>query len=77
MAPLIWAAPPLGLALLGTNACMLLATSAYTLRASYLGWRSGQLAAVRAAVLAISQLIFVLDVPGSILIYAIEKRRSL
>ena len=53
-----------------------LATSAYTLRGVYLGWRGGRLSAGWAIALAISQCIFVLDVLGSIAIYAIEKRRS-
>lgn len=76
MAPLIWVAPPLALALLLTNVCMLLASSAYGLRAVYLAWRGGRIPTVRAIVLAVSQLIFVLDVPGSIALFIYEKRRS-
>ena len=76
MTPLIWVAPPLVLGLLLTNVCMLLASSAYSLRAIYLTWRAGGLAPACATALAVSQCIFVMDVPGSIAIYAIEKRRS-
>lgn len=76
MAPLLIAAPPVLLALLATNVCMLLTTSAYTLRGLYLSWRGGWLANGRAAILAASQLVFVLDVVGSILLYILEKRRS-
>lgn len=69
MAPVIWMAPPLVLALLLTNVCMLIATSAYGLRGVYLAWRGGKLSNGWAILLAVSQLIFVLDVPGSILLY--------
>ena len=73
---MLWAAPPLLMALLLTNVCMLMATSAFTLRGVYLAWRSGTLTGGWAAGLAVSQCVFVLDVPGCIVLYAIEKRRS-
>ena len=76
MALLIWVAPPLVLALLATNVCMLIATSAYTLRGVYLAWRGGKLSGGWAVGLAVSQCVFVLDVPGCIALYEIEKRRS-
>ena len=59
-----------------TNLCMLAAPSAYTLRGLYLAWNGRRLRKGWAAVLAASQCIFVLDVPGSCTLYAIEKRRS-
>ena len=55
---------------------LLLTTSAYTLRGAYLLWRAGTLPGGWAILLAVSQLIFVLDVPGSIALYIYEKRRS-
>lgn len=70
------AAPPAVLMLCLLNGLLLLATSAYTLRGVYLAWRGGRLPGGWAIVLAVSQCIFVLDVPGSIALYAIEKRRS-
>ena len=76
VAPVIWVAPPLLLMMLLTNGCMLLSTSAYTLRGLYLSWRGGKLSNGWAILLAVSQCIFVFDVPGSIAICAIEKRRS-
>lgn len=76
MALLIWMAPPLVLALLATNACMLLATSAYTLRGICMAWRGRRFTGRQAVILAASQLIFVLDVVGSIILYICEKRRS-
>lgn len=72
----LFAAIPLVLGILLTNVCMLAATSAYTLRGVYLAWRGGKLTTGRALALAATQCIFVLDVPGSIALYAIEKRRS-
>lgn len=69
MATLIWMAPPLVVVLLLTNVCMLLATSAFTLRGVYLAWRGGKLSNGRAAALAVSQCVFVLDVPGSVLLH--------
>lgn len=68
LAPVIWVALPLLLMLLLTNLCMLLATSAYTLRGLYLAWRGEKLSSGWAIALAVSQCIFVLDVPGSLLI---------
>lgn len=76
LAMMLIAAPPLLLAVLLLDVCMLAATSAYTLRGVYLAWRGGKLSAGWALTLAISQCIFVLDVPGSIILHAIEKRRS-
>lgn len=69
MATLIWIAPPLVVVLLLTNVCMLLATSAFTLRGVYLAWRGGKLSNGWAAALAVSQCVFVLDVPGSVLLH--------
>lgn len=69
-------APPAVMLVLLMNSLLLLATSAYTLRSVYLGWRTGSLPATWAVVLAVSQLIFVLDVVGSIVLYILEKRRS-
>ena len=69
MATLIWMAPPLVVVLLLTNVCMLLATSAFTLRGVYLAWRGGKLSNGWAVGLAVSQCVFVLDVPGSVLLH--------
>ena len=68
MATLIWMAPPLVVVLLLTNVCMLLATSAFTLRGVYLAWRGGKLSSGWAVGLAVSQCVFVLDVPGSVVL---------
>lgn len=68
LAAMLWMAPPLILALLLTNVCMLLSTSAYTLRGVYLAWRGTKLTGSWAVALAISQCCFVLDVPGSIIL---------
>ena len=77
LAPVIWVAPPLILMLLVTNLCMLLSTSAYTLRGVYLAWCGSWLSNSRAIALAVSQCIFVLDVPGSLLIcHRIKKEVS-
>lgn len=69
-------AVPVILMVLLLNGLLLLSTSAYTLRSLYLDWRAGKLPAVWVIVLAVSQMIFVLDVPGSIALYIFEKRRS-
>ena len=74
MATLIWMAPPLVVVLLLTNVCMLLATSAFTLRGVYLAWRGGKLSSGWAAALAVSQCVFVLDVPGSVLLHGKLRR---
>ena len=52
-----------------------LSTSAYTLRGVYLAWRGKTLSTVWAMILAVSQCIFVLDVPVSIALFIYEKRR--
>lgn len=75
-AVILFAAPAVMLLIFLLDALLLLATSAYTLRGIYQLWRAGSLPAGWAILLAVSQLIFVLDVPGSIAIYFIEKRRS-
>lgn len=67
---------PVILLVLLMNGLLLLSTSAYILRGVYLAWREKTLSAAWAIVLAISQCIFVLDVPGSIALYIYEKRRS-
>lgn len=74
MATLIWMAPPLVVVLLLTNVCMLLATSAFTLRGVYLAWRGGKLSNGWAVGLAVSQCVFVLDVPGSVLLHGKLRR---
>lgn len=74
MATLIWMAPPLVVVLLLTNVCMLLATSAFTLRGVYLAWRGGKLSSGWAASLAVSQCVFVLDVPGSVVLHGKLRR---
>ena len=76
MAPLIWMAPPLILALLLTNVCMLLATSSFALRGIWLAWRGTKLTGSWAVALAISQCIFVLDVPGSIITCCMTKKKE-
>ena len=76
MLPAIWMAPPLLLMMLLTNLCMLLATSAYTLRGVYLAWRGGKLSTSWAIALAVSQCIFVLDVPGSIAAYCLTREKG-
>ena len=68
-------APPVILMVLLMNGLLLLSTSAYTLRSVYLAWRGKTLSTVWAIVLAISQCIFVLDVPVSIALFIYEKRR--
>lgn len=70
------AAPPGLILLFLLDGLLLLTTSAYTLRSMYLLRRAEQLPTVWAVILAASQLIFVLDVPGSIALYILEKRRS-
>ena len=76
LALMLWMAPPLILAMLATNLCMLAATSAYTLRGVYLAWRSGKLTTGRALVLAATQCIFVLDVPGSLIAHCMIKEKK-
>ena len=73
---LLAASPPAIIMVFLVDGMYLLATSAYTLRGLYLAWRGGRLSTGWTLVLAVSQCIFVLDVPGSIALYAIEKRRS-
>ncbi len=74
---ILFAAFPMALIILFLlDGMYMLTTSAYTLRSLYLAWRGGTLSTGRAIALAVSQCIFVLDVPCSIAIYAIEKRRS-
>ena len=73
---MLFAAPPAVIIIFLLDGLYLLATSAYTLRGIYLAWRTGKLSAAWAIVLAVSQCIFVLDVPGSIALYIYEKRRS-
>ena len=73
---MLFIAPPAVIIIFLLDGLYVLATSAYTLRGVYLAWRGGRLSAGWAIALAISQCIFVLDVLGSIAIYAIEKRRS-
>lgn len=70
------AAPPAIIIVLLLNGLLLLATSSYTLRSVYLDWRAEKLSTAWTIVLAVSQIIFVLDVPGSIALYLYEKRRS-
>lgn len=73
---LLVAAPPAMLLMVLLNGLLLLASSSYSLRGIYLCWRKGTLKPLPAAVLAATQLIFVLDVPGAVALYAMEKRRS-
>ena len=73
---MLFAAPPAVIIIFLLDGLYLFATSAYTLRGIYLAWRTGKLSAAWAIVLAVSQCIFVLDVPGSIALYIYEKRRS-
>ena len=73
---MLWAAPPLLMALLLTNVCMLMATSAFTLRGVYLAWRSGTLTGGWAAGLAVSQCVFVLDVPGCVILHIKTRRKE-
>ena len=77
LAAMLWMAPPLILALLLTNVCMLAASSAYGLCGLLLAWREKRLTDGWAIVLAVSQCIFVLDVPGSLLIcHRVKKEDS-
>ena len=69
-------APFVILMVLLMNGLLLLSTSAYTLRGVYLAWRGKTLSTVWAMILAVSQCIFVLDVPVSIALFIYEKRRS-
>jgi hypothetical protein len=73
----LFAAIPLVLGILLTNVCMLAASSAYGLCGLLLAWREKRLTDGWAIVLAISQCIFVLDVPGSLLIcHRVKKEDS-
>lgn len=76
MLPAIWMALPLLLMMLLTNVCMLISTSAYLLRGVYLAWRGSWLSSGWAAVLAVSQCIFVLDVPGCLFICHHAKKEA-
>lgn len=73
---ILFAAPPAVIIIFLLDGLYLLATSAYTLRGVYQAWRAEKLSTAWAVVLAISQCIFVLDVPGSIALFIYEKRRS-
>lgn len=68
--------PPMLLSMLVVNTCMMITTSAYTLRGVYLAWREKTLSNSRAAAWAVSQCVFLVDTAGSIALYEIEKRRS-
>lgn len=72
----LFAAPPAVIILFLLDGLLLLATSAYTLRGTYIGWRTGSLSTLWAIVLAVSQCIFVLDVMGGVILFVFEKRRS-
>ena len=73
---ILFAAPPAVIIIFLLDGLYLLATSAYTLRGVYLAWREKNLSTAWAIVFAVSQCIFVLDVPGSIALFIYEKRRS-
>lgn len=76
LALMLWMAPPLILAILATNLCMLAATSAYTLRGIYLARQAKKLTNGWAIALALSQCCFVLDVPGSIILRVKTKHKE-
>lgn len=73
---MVFVAPPAVIILFLLDGLLLLTTSAYTVRCLVTACRKRRLNIAWTIVLAVSQGIFVLDVPGSIAIYAIEKRRS-
>ena len=73
---ILFAAPPAVIVIFLLDGLYLLATSAYTLRGVHQAWREKKLSTAWAIVFAVSQCIFVLDVPGSIALYIYEKRRS-
>ena len=75
---ILFAAPPAVIIIFLLDGLYLLATSAYTLRGVYQAWREKNLPTAWTIILAISQCIFVLDVPGSIAAHCLtrEKRRA-
>ena len=73
---ILFAAPPAVIIIFLLDGLYLLATSAYTLRGVYQAWREKNLSTAWAIVFAVSQCIFVLDVPGGIALFIYEKRRS-
>lgn len=74
---MLFAAPPAVIIIFLLDGLYLLATSAYTLRGIYLAWRAGRMPTVWTIILAISQCVFVLDVPGGIAAhYMIKKKKE-
>ena len=72
----LFIAIPLVLAILLLNVIMLAASSAYGLRGLYLAWRGKRLSTGWAIALAVSQCIFVLDVPGSIIAHCMTRKKE-
>ena len=73
---MVFVAPPAVIILFLLDGLLLLTTSAYTVRCLISAYRERRLHIAWTIVLAISQGIFVLDVPGSIVLYILQKRRS-
>lgn len=69
----LFAAPPVWLALLAANWLVMMSTSAYGLRGIWLHWQRGRVSKTAALALAVSQLVFVLDAAGSILLFVLDK----
>ena len=73
---MVFVAPPAVIILFLLDGLLLLATSAYTVCSLVTACREKRLHIAWAIVLGISQGLFVLDVPGSIVLYILQKRRS-
>lgn len=73
---MVFVAPPAVIILFLLDGLLLLATSAYTVRSLVTACREKRLHIAWAIVLGISQGLFVMDVPGSIVLYILQKRRS-
>lgn len=73
---ILFAAPPAVIIIFLLDGLYLFATSAYTLRGVYQAWREKKLSTTWAIILAVSQCIFVLDVPGSIVAHCLTREKK-
>lgn len=73
---ILFTAPPVVIIIFLLDGLYLLATSAYTLRGVHQAWREKKLSTAWAIILAISQCIFVLDVPGSIAAHCLTREKK-
>lgn len=69
-------APPMLLSMMVVNTCMMVTTSAYTLRGVYLAWKEKKLSNGWAVAWAVTLCIFVLDVPGSLIAHCMIKEKK-